>query len=139
MQWEEGRLKLEPWLEARCRTDRIKVWPRTQVVSATESTSGDVDVTLDNGEVISVDQIILATGYKPDIARVPFLAAGNLLSEMAILEGCPVLNDALETNIAGLYMTSFLATQDYGPFFAFTVAAPTSARLIGRGLLARVA
>jgi thioredoxin reductase len=133
--WAEGRLKVEPWLEARCRTNGITVWPRTQVVSAVESHRGDIDVTLDNGAVISVDQIIFATGYRPDIARVPFLSRGNLLPRMAIRNGCPVLDDTLQTTIPGLYMTSFLAKQDFGPFFAFTVAARVSARLVARGLL----
>jgi cation diffusion facilitator CzcD-associated flavoprotein CzcO len=39
--WAEGRLKVEPWLEARLNDDRVRILPRTEVLSAVE----------DNGEV----------------------------------------------------------------------------------------
>jgi len=32
-----------------------------------------------------------------------------------------------------LFITSLLATQEFGPFFAFTVSARTSARLVAQG------
>ena len=37
----------------------------------------------------------------------------------------------MQTSAPGLFATSMMATQDFGPFFAFTVSARTSARLIG--------
>ncbi|MGI8740443.1 MAG: NAD(P)-binding domain-containing protein [Gammaproteobacteria bacterium] len=65
----EGRLKVEPWLEPRCRTDQSKLWPRTQIESAMTRPDGEIQVALNNGSVLAVDQIILATGYKADISK----------------------------------------------------------------------
>jgi hypothetical protein len=67
---------------------------------------------------------------------VPFLARGNLLAHVACDDGRPLLDDTLQTTVGGLYATSLLAVRDFGPFFGFTVAARTSARLVMRGLAA---
>jgi thioredoxin reductase len=135
--WAEGRLKLEPWLEPRVRNETIKLWPRSKVAGCIEQSDGALAVKLDNGETIVVDQVIAATGYKVDIARVPFLAAGNLLKNLTVRNGFPELDVQFQTNIPGLFMTSIPAVQDFGPFWGFTVAARTSAQIIGQALLAR--
>lgn len=124
--WAEGRLKLEPWLEPRLRSQRLKLWPNTEVVKCT----GNYEVTLTNGEIISVDKIILATGYKVDITRLPVLANGNVLEQLETRNGFPVLDDHFETSVRGLFITSMPAVQDFGPFFGFTNSVRTSAQLI---------
>ena len=91
---------------------------------------------MDCGDSIEVDQIIFATGYKPAITKVPFLSAGNLLGDVDASNGCPVLDDWMQSSVPGLYFSSLLATSDFGPFFAFTVSARAAARLIGHGLQA---
>lgn len=128
--WSEGRLKIEPWLESRLRNERVKVWPHTELVSCFANKSGEYEVTLSNGESISVDKIILATGYKVDIKRLPLLAAGNLLEQLETRNGFPVLDDHFETSVPGLFITSMPAMQDFGPFFGFTNSVRTSAQLI---------
>ena len=130
--WAEGRLKVEPWLEARLNDERVRVWPQTQI----ESCSENLEVTLTNGEKFNVDEIILATGYKVDITRLPYLAAGNLLPQLETRNGFPVLDDHFETSVPGLFITSMPATQDFGPFFGFTISVRTSARLICERLVA---
>ena len=135
--WAEGRLKLEPWLAARVARDEIALWPRTEVTRGRERADGALDVTLTTGDgpqIIVVDGIVLATGYKPDITRVPLLAGGNVLSQLEHDSGLPVLDDHLQTSLPGLFITSMPATAALGPFFAFTVSVRVSARLIGRAL-----
>ncbi len=127
--WSEGRLKIEPWLESRLRSERVKVWPQTEVVSCVTNESGELEVKLTNGEALTVDKIILATGYKVDIKRLPVLAA-NLLEQIETRNGFPVLDDHFETSVPGLFITSMPAVQDFGPFFGFTNSVRTSARLI---------
>lgn len=127
--WAEGRLKVEPWLKARLKDERVRVWPQTELVSCSEE-DGELVVALSNGETLKVDQVVLATGYKVDIARLPFLAAGNLLEQLETRNGFPVLDDHFETSVPGLYITSMPATQDFGPFFGFTISVRTSAKLI---------
>jgi hypothetical protein len=68
------------------------------------------------------------------ISKVPFLAGGNILSKLAIQNNFPVLNEYFQTNMPGLFITSMPASQDFGPFFGFTIAVRTSAKLIGEAL-----
>ena len=135
--WAEGRLKIEPWLESRILRDGIRLWPRRQVVGCVMEPGGELAVTLDTGETLTVDHVIAATGYKVDIARLPFLAAGNVLGELKTQNGFPMLDEHLQTNIPGLFITSMAAAQDFGPFWGFTIAVRASAQIIGRTLLAR--
>ena len=128
--WAEGRLKVEPWLKSRLKDDRVKVWPETEVTSCVEQDDGELVATLTNGETLHVDQLVLATGYKVDIAQLPLLAAGSLLEQLETQNGFPVLDDHFETSIPELFITSMPATQDFGPFFGFTISVRTSAKLI---------
>ena len=135
--WAEGRLKLEPWLEPRIRDDRVRVLPRTEIVACVEQ-GEEVIVTLSDGAEIFCDRIVLATGYKVDIGRVPFLAAGNVLAELETRNGFPVLDEQFQTSVPGLFITSMPATQDFGPFFGFTVSVRASARLICKAVQVRI-
>lgn len=132
--WAEGRLKLEPWLWPRIERENIKIWQSSRVVACKELPTGELEVRLDVGERLTVDHIILATGYKVNMENVPLLAAGNILSKLKIHEGSPVLDENFQSNIQGLFITSMAATRDFGNFFAFTVTAVASAKIIGRAI-----
>lgn len=129
-QWAEGRLKVEPWLEPRLQDERVRVWPQTELQNCIASDNGELEITLTNGATFNVDHIVLATGYKVEISQVPFLAAGNLLKQLETRNGFPVLDDHFETSVPGLFITSMPATQDFGPFFGFTISVRTAAKLI---------
>lgn len=133
--WAEGRLKVEPWLESRVTRKEVKLWPNTRVVGSEKLINGDLVVKLDNDRSLVVDHVILATGYKVQMKLIPFLAQGNILNTLATINGFPVLDDHFETNVPGLFVTSLPASQHFGPFFAFTVAVRTSAKVIGEKLL----
>jgi thioredoxin reductase len=133
--WAEGRQKVEPWLESRVMKGTVKLWPNTQVVSCDVLPDGALAVGLDNGQRLAVDHVILATGYKFRIDRVPFLAQSNLLSKLTTRNGYAVLDEHFQTNIPGLFITSMGATQDFGSFFAFTVSVRISAKLIGKAIV----
>jgi pyruvate/2-oxoglutarate dehydrogenase complex dihydrolipoamide dehydrogenase (E3) component len=129
--WAEGRLKIEPWLESRVLKDGIKLWPRCQMADCIEVPDGSLSIKLDNGETVIADHVIAATGYEVNIANVPFLTDGNLLRQLAVGNGFAELDDHLQTNIPGLFITSMAAVHDFGPFWAFTAAARASAQIIG--------
>ena len=136
--WAEGRLKVEPWLKARILQEGVILWPRTQITDCVELATGDVATKMDNGQEIAVDHIILATGYKVNIARVPFLAQSNILAELKTSDGFPELGEDFESSIPGLFITSMPAGEQFGPFFGFTIAVRTSARLIGEAIVRRL-
>ncbi|MGE0668358.1 MAG: NAD(P)/FAD-dependent oxidoreductase [Sphingomonadales bacterium] len=132
--WIEGRSKVEPWLETRVLRPGVSLWPRTNVVSGAETEDG-LAVTLDDGTVLVVDHVILATGYRVRLPRVPFLS--ELQWRIEAEDGYPVLDEHFQTSIPGLFITSMPATRDFGPFFAFTISVRTSARLIAQAIAGR--
>jgi len=131
--WAEGRLKLEPWLAERIKKDSLKLLPYSEVRACRELADGRLEVRV-NETAIHVDQIILATGYKVNVAQVPLLAHGNILARLEMKNGFPVLDEHFQSNVPGLFFTSMCATQDFGPFFAFTSAVRASAHVIGAAL-----
>lgn len=131
--WEVGRLTLEWWLAPRLSDNRIHRWPNTRVVESTVDGNG-VEVMLSGGDRLHVDQVIFATGYKANLPRVPYLK--SLITEIDLLDGLPILDDTLQSSIAGLYFPGFTATRDFGPFFGFTKACPAAAAIILNALKA---
>lgn len=113
--WEVGRLTLEPWLGP--RVERVHVHAEAEVVSA------DGEVRLSDGARLHPDRIVLATGYKADLARVPYLPP----------LATPGLDEHMQSLARpGLYLPGFAATADFGPFFGFVRGAPAAATLVAR-------
>lgn len=129
--WAEGRLKLEPWLWSRIDNDSVNIWPKSRVVVCDTLATGELKVNLDTGTTLIVDHVVLATGYKVNMEKVPFLAAGTILNDLRTSDGYPVLDEHLQSSIPGLFFTSMPATQRFGPFFAFTVSVVASTKIIG--------
>jgi hypothetical protein len=132
--WAEGRLKLEPWLAARITDGKVNLFPDSQVTTCRELAGGALEVGLSSGERLTVDDVILATGYKVDVGRIPLLAGSNILARLEVRIGFPVLDEHFQSSVPGLFFTSICAAQDFGPFFAFTVSVRASASLIGSAL-----
>jgi thioredoxin reductase len=126
--WAEGRLKLEPWLTARLPDNVVQRRPGTSVAVCRELSSGEIEATLSTGERLIVDHVLLATGYKPNLANIDYLRP--LLDRIETTDGFPVLDEHFQTSVAGLYMPGFLATRDFGPFFGFVRGCPAAATLI---------
>lgn len=133
--WSEGRLKVEPWLEKRVMKPNTSIHQKASLVSCNERADGALDVKLDNGDAFVVDDVILATGYKVELERLPFLKNGNFFDKIEVKNGFPVLDPHFQTTAKGLYFTSMPAGQDFGPFFGFTVSVRTSAKIIGNALV----
>jgi FAD-dependent urate hydroxylase len=134
--WEVGRLTLEHWLTPRLASPTVHRWPGTEVVQAGPvAPGGDLRLRLSNGDALLVDQVILASGYRVDLTRVPYLAGA--LDRITMTDGFPTLDEAFGSSLPGLYLPGFAATRDFGPFFGFVKGAPAAATLIVQDLLAR--
>ncbi len=131
--WGEGRLKVEPWLEKRVKKASTHIHEKAALASCTELADGSMEIKLDNGAAFIVDEIILATGYKVDLKKIPFLE-GSLLNKIFTSNGFPVLDEHFQTSVNGLYFTSMPAGQDFGPFFGFTISVRASAKIIGNSI-----
>ena len=124
--WRVGRLTLEPWLTPRLDPGVVTSRPRTEVV-AVSATPQDVRLTLSDGEVLAVDHVVAASGYRADLGAVPYL--GGVLDRVDVTDGFPDLSPGFETSLAGLFVTGFAATRDFGPFYGFTKGCPSAARI----------
>ncbi len=132
--WGEGRLKLEPWLYPRIQGDNVHLWPNTRITGGRWNTDGAVSISLDSGSTLEVDQVILATGYRVELAREPYLRHPSIVQSLAVEEGFPALDDQFQSSIPGLYFTGQTATRDFGPFFGFGIGCPAAAWVIGNAL-----
>jgi FAD-dependent urate hydroxylase len=130
--WGEGRLKLEPWLTPRLPEGVVHRRPRNEVAACRELPSGEIEVELSDGERVLVDHVLLATGYRPNLANVGYLEP--LLDRIETADGFPVLDEHFQTSVPGLFMPGFVATRDFGPFFGFVRGCPAAATLIVAGL-----
>lgn len=132
--WGEGRLKLEPWLQPRIQGDNVHLWPNTRITGARLNGDGSTALSLDDGSALNVDQTILATGYRVEVAREPYLRDPSITRNLRVEEGFPVLDSRFQSSIPGLYFTGQTATRDFGPFFGFGIGCPPAAWIIGNAL-----
>lgn len=134
--WEVGRLTLEHWLTPRLDSDDVRRWPGAEVAEISSAKDAkEMRVTLSNSTRMAVDRVVFASGYRVDLANVPYMA--GVLEEVELADGFPVLDESFQASLPGLYITGFSATKDFGPFFGFVKGSPAAATLIVRHLLSR--
>lgn len=87
-----------------------------------------LDVVNQNGsaKLLVCDHIIAATGYKPDLNRLPFLRP-MLRVSIAQVESTPILSENFETSANGLYITGPAAANAFGPLMRFMYGAEFAA------------
>ena len=124
--WQVGRLTLEHWLVPRLRPDVVTSHPGCEVVDVAVG-EGPLELTLSNGTTLVADHVTFGSGYAADLGRVPYLA--GVLGNVSMTDGFPDLTEGFETSLAGLYVTGFASTRDFGPFYGFTKGCPSSARI----------
>jgi len=115
---------------------RIRVLPAREILGARENASG-VDIELGRVgaqiEYFRADHIVAATGYRPDIHRLPMLSP-ELLAEVTLIEGSPRLSATFESSASGLYFTGASAAYTFGPMLRFVCGADFAARRIAAAL-----
>src|SRR5207248_8168768 len=116
--WEVGRLTLEHWLTPRLEWKAMTRWPGVDVVEVgRRSGTAGLKVRLSNSVRLTVDRVLFASGYRANLAAVPYLA--GVIGQVCTRDGFPVLDETFQTSLSGLYITGFSATNDFGPFFGF--------------------
>ena len=73
------------------------------------------------------EHVIAGTGYKVNLSNVPFLGR-QMLSEIACVNGSPVLSRNFESSSPGLYFVGLAAANSSGPVLRFTFGADFAAR-----------
>jgi pyridine nucleotide-disulfide oxidoreductase len=78
----------------------------------------EVVVGRDGGTQLRADHILLATGYRVDIAKYEFLSS-ELLQEVERVAGYPRLRRGFESSVPGLFFLGAPAAWSFGPLFRF--------------------
>ncbi len=84
----------------------------------------------------SYDHVLLATGYRIDIARLGFIAP-ELLRRIRRAEGSPVLAQGFESTVRGLHFVGSSAVYSYGPLMRFVAGTRYAARHLTQTIVAR--
>jgi thioredoxin reductase len=78
--------------------------------------------------------VIAATGYKPRIERLNFLAA-DIQSKIKNINNTPVLNSHFESSVPGLYFIGLSAANSFGPVMRFAFGAGYAAETVTDAML----
>jgi hypothetical protein len=97
---------------------------------------GRIQLTLEDGEVVAADHLLLGTGYRVDIARYPFLSP-SLLEQIARVGGYPRLRRGFETSVPGLFVVGAPAAWSFGPLFRFVAGTRYAGTALARSLQSR--
>ncbi len=88
-----------------------------------------VVVTLSSNKTLHADHVILGTGYRVDVKRLPMLHV-SLLSQIKTYRNAPILNSSFESSVPGLYFTGFSSVLSCGPLYRFVLGTDAAARQI---------
>jgi lysine/ornithine N-monooxygenase len=115
---------------------RVAVHYELQVVQA-KPNAGGVLLTLasNSGEKreFQADHVICGTGYRSELARLPFLDDA-LLSRIDAVQGTPILSPSFESSVSGLYFVGAIGANTFGPVLRFACGAEFAAPRVARHL-----
>jgi cation diffusion facilitator CzcD-associated flavoprotein CzcO len=123
------------WLHPRCEPVCITTG---RTVTSASSAAGRATLELSDGTKRQVDHVLLATGYRVDIARYPFLAR-DLLAMIHGIAGYPQLDAGFQSSVPGLHFLGAPAAWSFGPLMRFVAGTEFACRSLTRGILGRVA
>ena len=121
------------WLPDRMRT--VKFCLGRNVVDASEA-RGTRRPAPGRRQRALVDHVVLGTGYSIDVTRYPFLD-DDLLGDLRLVKGFPVLGRGLESSVAGLHFVGAPAAESFGPTMRFVVGTAYTAPALTQHLLGR--
>jgi hypothetical protein len=90
-------------------------------------------LSLSDGTEREVDHVLLATGYKVDVSRYPFLSP-ELLADVQRVDGFPRLSSSFESSARGLYFIGAPAMWTFGPLMQFVAGAQFAAPRVARAM-----
>jgi cation diffusion facilitator CzcD-associated flavoprotein CzcO len=89
-----------------------------------------------NRKVLERDHVILATGYRLDVAKLPFLSS-DILTDLDTIGNAPRLSANFESSVHGLHFVGYSSIASFGPVMRFIAGAPHPARRLARHLATR--
>jgi len=80
---------------------------------------------------LQTEHVIAATGFSPDLHRLPFLS-DEIRLRLRAIENTPVLSSYFESSVRGLYFVGAISANSFGPVMRFAVGAKFTARQISK-------
>ncbi|HEV2671128.1 MAG TPA: NAD(P)-binding domain-containing protein [Gemmatimonadales bacterium] len=102
-------------------------------VTRWDAVDGKVAATLSDGAQVAVDHILLATGYKVDLAKLTMLHP-SLRSQIRTDQAIPVLNGRFESSVPGLYFVGISSLRAFGPLYRFVAGCGAAARRVAEAI-----
>jgi len=84
---------------------------------------------------LTADHVIAATGYRPDLGRLPFVGP-ELGARLRTVAGTPVVDRDYQSTSPGLYVVGPGVAPTFGPVMRFVYGADHAARTVSRRLTA---
>ncbi|SDK12745.1 Predicted flavoprotein CzcO associated with the cation diffusion facilitator CzcD [Actinopolyspora mzabensis] len=78
---------------------------------------------------LTLDHIISATGYRPDLGRLPFISP-ELRGRVGTLDRAPRVDPGYQSTVPGLYFIGPAVTPTFGPVMRFVYGADHAARAV---------
>lgn len=88
-----GSVKTGARLPPRIQGKEVHLRPNTRITGGRLKGEGAVSVLLDYGSALLAYQVILATGYRVELAREPYLRNPGIVQALWVEEGYSVLDD----------------------------------------------
>ena len=128
-----SRASLRPgaaaWL--RPRFAGVRVRPDAPITGA-RAKGERIELELSCGSAM-FDHVLLATGYRFDVARIGIFAP-DLLARIASRDGSPVLSGGFESSVPGLHFVGSAAVGSIGPLMRFVAGTSFAAREVARAV-----
>jgi cation diffusion facilitator CzcD-associated flavoprotein CzcO len=124
------------WLKPRVE-EQVIVHEGLRVQEVKEADNG-AHLVLSNNQTLKADHVILGTGYRVDVKRLPMIHQ-SMLPGIQTYQDAPVLNNYFETSLSGLYFVGFSTVSSCGPLFRFVVGTEATARRVADAVASRVA
>jgi cation diffusion facilitator CzcD-associated flavoprotein CzcO len=118
------------WL--RQRIEGVPIRFGRKVVS-TEVTASRLLLRLDDGTERLVDHVLLATGFRVDVCKYPFLST-SLSRQLKTMGGFPVLGRGLQSSVPGLHFVGKPGAWSFGPLLGFVSGAEFASTELLRGI-----
>jgi hypothetical protein len=119
------------WLLPRMRRIRITTG---RSISSVLPVGAGLRLKLDDGTERRADHALLATGYRVDVSRYPFLGP-ELPGMLRLADGYPPLHGGFESAIPGLHFLGAPAAYSFGPLCRFVAGTAYTARAVRRHVL----
>ena len=102
-----------------------------RAITSVSSAGGGIGLKLDDGTERCVHHVLLATGYRVDVALYDFLAP-ELLKAVRRVDGYPLLGPGFESSLPGLHFLGATAARSFGPVSRFVSGTTYAARALAR-------